>query len=248
MVPQKIVPESKILTFTISYNIPETYDDSKEMVRNAGGIKIPLNMVHSLPLRHNTLSTWQEDRLYKSGVDRVYYAPRACDGAEGSTAQLLMQPEGSVFSCRLAILTIHNLGLNPKNLIGDLYRRAEEIGLKKCPITILPAISILGIPSNFNGNFAFMTDTFKWNHLDRIYVLRTFGKNGIGPRFELGSGYSDFEIRSIGDDWFMAIIQPMDNGAYHITGIPETAPSFYFVFMVPDDMPVDIINNGLFLE
>ncbi len=221
--------------FNISYHIPATYQEGLQMVRDAGGIKIHPQNVWSLPLRHNPQDSYEEGELEKQGVDRVYFSSRQCDGIEGGIAQMLMQPEGVTFEKTFVALTLENLRLNPLDSISSLYARAEEFGLKKCPITTVIAMSLIGIETGPWDNFVFMSDPFKYNGLNRLYVLTRHGRKDNPPQLIFGYGHPKTQIQEIGNEWSMTIFQKTGNGFKQTAGSDERRFHWRFVFELPEN-------------
>lgn len=224
--------------FKISYPIPVTYPEGLRMVKDAGGIKIPLPNIWSLPLRHNPESSYEECKLEDQGVGRVYYSSRQCDGVEGGIAQMLMQPEGVRFEKTFVALTLEDLQLNHQNRIGELYTKAKEFGLENCPITTVVALSLLGIETSPWDNFVFVSDPFKNQGLERLYVLTRGGRETNPSRFVLGYGHPEVQIQEIGIEWSMAIFQRTESGFKQTAGGGGSGFRWRFVFELPETHPL----------
>ncbi len=189
---QRILAQSGPRFLNISYPVPRDYQKSLAEVRRKGLKLDPLDF-WKIPLRH---------RHHTADVESIYHLSRQCDGSEGIVAQHLMQPTEDVFEVSLALLSLEELRLQASNSMGELYRRAEEVGLMECPYPILPIMSLQGCILPSRGAIVFATHPVPNDQRgDFLYCLANHGEAGTCHGFQTVYGDPNCQIAEIAVEW-----------------------------------------------
>lgn len=205
----RIVEEKRSEIFKLRFPVPRRYEESLEAVQRRG-LALQPNDIWRAPLRGGDHDNF------------IYHASMQRDGAEGLVAQHMMQPEEKCFDESFIVLSPEILGIEPSEDVGALYARSKELGLQKCPFSLIAAACIAGFAVEQPGVLTFVTDPIRKGGRERLYSLSRYAGQANPQGF--GFVYSGPSIRISEMDADSRIscspyVKEYDQGTLEFTGL-----------------------------